>query len=288
MYKIYNLNKNDIKPFLKLNNSRKKFNKLNMDFISLYSNSNSIHQLLLRKRIKILKKSHEIKGYIWIENRTKNIIKINSMSVLENENTIEGYKYLLDSIKSPALISYNCIKNPCNYYVLESLGFNRIKGYMEMEILINEPLKINLSKGISFKRLIKGKDENLRLHLQNEIFKSEDRIPLDIGDIYYDEMQDYYLEDGSIFIEVNENFVGYGQVIIKEEIPQIINFGILNNFQNKGLGSIFIRYLLNIIHSKGYDRAKINVDLFNYPAIAIYKNIGFKEIEEYSNWYLKK
>ncbi|KOA20907.1 ribosomal-protein-alanine N-acetyltransferase [Clostridium homopropionicum DSM 5847] len=288
MYKVYNLNKNDIKPFLKLNNSRKKFNKLNKDFISLYSDSNSIHQLLLRKRIKLLKKNHEFRGYIWIENSSKNIIKINSMSVLENENTIEGYKYLLDSIKSPSLISYDCIKNPYNYYVLESLGFNRIKGYMEMEVLINEPLKLNLSEGISFKQLIKGKDENLRLHLQNEIFKSEDRIPLDIGDIYYDEMQDHYLEDGSIFMKLNEIFIGYGQVILKEDIPQIINFGVLNNFQNKGFGSMFIKNLLNLIHSKGYNRARIKVDLFNYSAIAMYKNLGFREIEEYSNWYLKK
>lgn len=288
MYRVYNLNKYDIKLFLKLNNSRKKFNKLNKDFISVYSDSNSIHQLILRKKIKVLKKNHELKGYIWAENSSKNIVKINSMSVLGNENTIEGYKYLLDSIKSPSLISYDCIKNPYNYYVLESLGFNRIKGYMEMEVIINEPIGINLLEKISFKQLIKGKDENLRLHLQNEIFKSEDRIPLDIGDIYYDEMQDYYLEDSSIFIKLNDIFMGYGQVIFKEGIHQIINFGILNNFQNKGLGSAFMKHLLNLIYLKGYNRARIKVDLFNYPAIAMYKKLGFKEIEEYSNWYLKK
>lgn len=288
MYKVYNLNKYDIKLFLKLNNSRKKFNKLNKDFISVYSDCNSIHQLILRKKIKVLKKNHEFKGYIWTENSSKNIVKINSMSVLEKENSIEGYKYLLNSIKSPSLISYECIKNPYNYYVLESLGFNRIKGYMEMEVLINEPIEINFLEEISFKQLIKGKDENLRLHLQNEIFKSEDRIPLDIGDIYYDEIQNYYLEDSSIFIKLNDIFMGYGQVIFKEGIHQIINFGILKNFQNKGFGTVFMKHLLNLIYSKGYNRARIKVDLFNYPAIAMYKRLGFEEIEEYSSWYLKK
>jgi hypothetical protein len=85
---------------------------------------------------------------------------------------------------------------------------------------VNESVNIELFK--------KGFHEQIRCNIQNEVFKNDSRIPLSIEDIYYDESQKYYYDEGSIFIKKANDYIGYGQIIMDmriQVIKQMVFFG---------------------------------------------------------------
>ncbi|WP_406541200.1 hypothetical protein [Clostridium ljungdahlii] len=56
-----------------------------------------------------------------------------------------------------------------------------------------------------------------------------------LEDIYFDEAQDYYFEKGAIFLKQNDEYIGYGQIVMENDIPVIVNFGILKEFRGKNM-----------------------------------------------------
>nr|WP_307906107.1 GNAT family N-acetyltransferase [Clostridium botulinum] len=76
--------------------------------------------------------------------------------------------------------------------------------------------------------------------------------------------------------------------MLRERVPFIVNFGILQEHQNKGYGTLFLKYLLNLLYKKDKCFVKINVNPQNYKALTLYKRIGFNENYEKSRWYLSK
>lgn len=287
MYEIHSLNKGNISELKRLNCFRKNFNRLNQDFFQVYYSSNQFQQLLLKKKVKLLSRDDSFIGYIWTDNKAYSTYIINSMYVSEDANMLKAYKWLISSIKPPSLIIYSCIKNEYNYGFLKRLKFTKTRGLLGMSIKLNSLFHIKDKENIDFYKVIKGKDEGIRCYVQNEIFHHKDRIPLKVEDIYYDELQDYYCDDGSILIKKGQKYVGYGQIIMGKGIPIIVNFGILKNYRNKGYGKLLLMYMLNIIYKKGNKIAKINVDSSNKAAIKLYKKVGFKEDFEESQWHLK-
>lgn len=288
MYELVELNKNNINEFKELNRLKNHFNKLNKDFFETYYNQNYFKQFLQKKNVKLLKKDSIYIGYIWCENLRKYIYKIQALNIVNNENLLEGYKILIKSIGVYSKIYYECEKNKYNFGVLEELGFYKTNGIIQMTLTLDEYTEFMIDKGITFKKVIKGIDESLRCTLQNKIFKREDRIPLDIDDIYYDETQSYYYDDGAIFMKKHDDYIGYGQIIIKEDIPYIVNFGLLNKWRNKGYGKIFLSYLLKILYNNGFKIVKIKVEPNNLGAINLYKGFGFTEEQELYTWSLPK
>ena len=287
MYKLCNLNKYNLSEFKKLEMLKQNFNKLNKDFFEIYSKLNPFLQYLLRKKIRLLKCKDFYIGYIWIEEKENNSCNISSMYVTETTDLIKAYSYLIGSLRGYSLLTYECEKNDYNFSLLESLGFKVGKGIVDMEINLKEKMQLELAENVSFKTVTIGKDEDLRCLLQNKIFYQDDRIPLEIEDIYYDEMQEYYCNDGAIFIKLGELFIGYGQIIIKGNEPYIVNFGLLPSYQNKGYGKLLLKYLLNICYSKGKYKVKIRVSASNLSALSLYKSVGFKEKFNKVKWYYK-
>lgn len=288
MYKLCTVTRNNFDKFINMNQSRDSFNKLNRDFLKLYYESNPIQQLLLRKKLKLLKYKSDYIGYIWTENRIGHICNINSMNIIHHRDLLTGYSHLINSIKGYYLLNYECEKNEFNFEILEQLDFTKSKGLIEMVANLEKPFIFNLRDNISFHKVIRGKDERIRCILQNQIFNKEDRIPLDINDIFYDEVQDYYYDDGAILMKLDDEYIGYGQIIIREGCHYIVNFGLLKPYLNKGYGRLFIMHLLNIIYYNGNYSVRIKVDSYNLPAIMLYKRVGFKEFREQATWQLKK
>lgn len=288
MYKFYTLNKSNINKFKDLNDFRTDFNKLNKDFFHVYYNSNQFQQLLLKKRVRLLWEDSRYIGYLWTEVKGNSLCLINSMYVIKDTDAFRGYSLLVNSIKPYSVITYNCEKNTINYGLLTKLGFNKIKALLEMKINLDSIIQLQILDYINFHKVARGKDEKLRCIIQNSIFNSEDRVPLKVEDIYYDEMQDYYCEDGAILMKVNNTYIGYGQIIIKDKSPYIVNFGILKDYRNKGYGKMLLTYMLNILYKKGKKSVKIKVDSKNESAIKLYKNVGFIEETEHSHWQLNK
>lgn len=286
MYELDVLTKENLNEFNKLNEYRTNFNKLNKDFWQSYDTLNNIQFLLLKKKIKLLKRDSNYIGYIWIGGKVNNAYEINSIYIIENNNILNDYSYLINNLNLSHPIMYTCEKNHYNFNVLSKIGFTKINGILEMSQHLNSIKKIHVPSDICFKKFISGKDEALRCFLQNTIFNSKNRLPLTIKDIYYDEIQDYYCKDYCVFLKKGNIHIGYGQIIQKNKIPFIVNLGILPKYQNQGYGTIFIKYLLNILYNKKKYFVKINVDPKNIKALELYKLLGFKKEFERSTWHL--
>lgn len=274
MFKCINLNKDNIIAFKELNSNRHKFNFLNEDFFILYDNCNFIQKLFLKKKVKLLYRKEECIGYIW-RNTVRNKCHINSLNIIKTDNIRELYNCFV-KLDDNAIIEYDCENNGYNYNILEDIGFRKSRGVLELYLNIeNYKSNINTPDFINFETPIINKHEKIRCYIQNEVFKSNSRTPLTIEDIYFDESQNYYIRDASFFIKNNTEYMGYGQVILEDNMPFIVNFGILLKFRSKGYGKILLNYIINKLKSKGFKKVMIRVSSENKVAISLYRSLGF-------------
>ncbi|WP_027623504.1 GNAT family N-acetyltransferase [Clostridium lundense] len=280
MCKCIRLNKNNIEQFQILNNNRLGFNKLNDDFFSCYNSSNIIQRLFLKRTITLLISGNKCVGYIWATLKDKDSYIINSLNVYKCSDEEKYISLLLGSLKVGYIASYTCESNGRNIYALEKAGFKKIHGTVKMELCMEENFNPEINNEVKFKILEKGKEENIRCVIQNEVFKNDTRIPISIRDIYFDQCQNYYFDDGAIFIMKDKAYIGYGQIILDNGIPIIVNVGILKEYRGKGYGKALINYLLKLTSKYKFNKVLINVDWNNKIALELYKKCGFKIITE--------
>lgn len=284
MDKSISLTLKNINDFREINKFNTNFSLSNKDFFTQYDNSNIIQKLFLRRNVNLLLEKNNYIGYIWFVRHNKYHSSINSINVIEDKNSICFYKTLISSLVSNSLITYECEDNKVNIDILNKLGFNRAKGYMELEKQCSEYFKIFVPKEINFSIVKKDKDEKLRCLLQNEIFKNDDRIPINIEDIYYDEAQEYYFDKGAILIKFDNEPVGYGQIIVEDKIAIIVNFGIIEKYRNVGYGKILLGHLLNIAMDNEFTKVSLRVDSNNVAAFNLYCSLGFNIKKEFYTW----
>lgn len=288
MYKCVKLNKTNFNLFKKLNKRKNEFNSLNRDFFDLYNKANFIQKFMLKSKVRLLVDEDNYIGYIWT-NLDKDRCDINALNIIGDKNLELAYKYLINSINNNITINYLCESNNYNYNILKKIGFRKESGTIELKLnLSHKDIDFKYNKELEFKKLQLNKHEEARCYLQNEIFKSNNRVPLNLNDIYYDEKQDYYIEGGSIILVKNHKYIGYGQIIKEKDYPLIVNFGILEGYRRKGYARDLLYYLLRISREKGYEKVMIKVDSNNYKALNLYESIGFKRVVETCNWQLKK
>lgn len=289
MYKCEKLNKKNFHFFLKLNNKAKEFNELNLDYNYIYEDLSFKDLLMLKNNIKLLKFNEEYYGFIWynMDDSRKNLIIIDSLYLEPTVFSVDLFQHFIGKLKKNIILEYETLTTERNSGELKVLGFNEYKGNIEMELCLKDfnNYKYLLSENINFQAFIQGKHELIRCEIQNEVFKNKDRIPLTIDDIYFDETQDYYLEDCSIFLKYNEEYIGYGQIIFDAK-PIIVNLGILEKYRGLGFGKILLLRLLEMAKGKGFDYISIKVLNSNIMAKNLYKSIGFKEQREFTIWQL--
>jgi ribosomal protein S18 acetylase RimI-like enzyme len=288
MYSYVSLNRKNINELLELNEKREGFNKLNNDFDEYYKNINIAKQLIARRRVKLLKIDSKVIGYIWVSRYNKSSFYINSMYIDAEENLAKGYKLLMNSLKIKSMMLYNCEKNYKNFKILSEMGFVQREGVYDMDVQLAPWRIIENISDLVFEQFEKGKHEEIRCKIQNEVFKNDSRIPLTKDDIYYDEVQSYYFEKGSILLKKNDNYIGYGQIIFSEKIPTIVNVGLLKDFRNMGYGRILMLYLLKILDEHGFKEVRLRVSTDNYAALKLYKSFGFRVNNESHMWEYKK
>lgn len=284
MYKSINLTLKNIDNFREINKFNTNFSLSNKDFFALYDNSNIIQKLFMRKNVNLLIEENNYIGYIWFEKQNKYHSSINSMNVIEESNQIYFYKTLISSVVNNSIITYECEDNKVNIDILNKLGFIRAKGFRELEKQCFEYFNTFVPSGITFSIVEMNKDEKLRCLLQNEIFKNDDRIPINIEDIYYDQAQKYYFDKGAIFIKFNNKPVGYGQIIVEDKSAIIVNFGIIGKYRNVGYGKVLLGNLLNIAMDNNFSKVSLRVDSDNIVAFNLYSSLGFKIRKEFYTW----
>ncbi|MBU3126434.1 GNAT family N-acetyltransferase [Clostridium tagluense] len=284
MYKSISLTLKNINKFRKISQFNTNFSLSNQDFFQLYDNSNIIQKMFLRKNVNLLLEKNTYIGYIWFEKHNKHHSSINSINVIGDNNSIYYYETLIGPLKNDSLITYECEDNAVNIDILSKLGFIRAKGFMELEKQCTEYISTAQPKNISFSIVEKDKDEKARCLLQNDIFNNDDRIPIDIEDIYYDEAQEYYFDKGAIFIELDKIPIGYGQIIIEDKVAIIVNFGIVRKYRKEGYGKVLLCYLLNIARENDFSKVSLKVDSNNVDAFRLYSSLGFNIKRELYTW----
>jgi len=288
--KAFRLRNKFANSFIELNKKRHEFNLLNEDFFKYYNRVNFLSKYFLRRQVILLEESNKLVGYMWYSkiDQGKNNYLINALYV-EKEYMDLKCKTLFNLFKRDSNFYFDgkVSKNTADF--IEELGFFKKNGTYEMSFLLNNLMHEPLMDKVEFIPFQKGKYEKLRCDLQNEIFFEKDRRPLTVKDIIIDEMQDYFVEDWCIFVKYEKQFVGYGQIIITDSWPLIVNFGILEAYRRKGLANALLNHLLNILYNSGYKKVKIKVDISNTAAYMLYEKKGFVKDDVYFTWqYVKK
>lgn len=290
MFECVALTRKNMNILRSMNRLRIYFNEINKDFFEVYDKSNFAQQIFLKRNVLLLKSGTEYCGYVWFTREGKYTYNIESMYVMENtRDDVDCYNTLINEIPIYSTLEYMCQDNQYNFNILKTLGFIAQKGTIELIYNFDSKnIAISPPESVSFQKFIEGRDESLRCKIQNTVFKSNSRIPLTVDDIYYDEAQEYYIEDASFFIRENETYVGYGQVITENSYPVIVNVGILSEFRKKGYGRYLLLKLLEKIRDLNYKSVKIRVSSENFIALNLYKDIGFKAIHYKYLWKLER
>jgi len=246
-------------------------------------------------KIKLLKINDKHRGYIFFNNIFptvyKESINVDDIFIEKNYNTPANYRILLESINSGLLskryryaqLLLDDSKKLSN--VISTLDLTLEKKMIEMKIDITANKKINKPDNVDFIIYKKGIDEAKRVAIQNSIFKdTRGHVDCDIDDIIYEQQQDYFVEDGCIFLCYDGEIAGYSQIILERGStikPFIVNFGIHKNYRNRGLSIPLLYHTLNIIKLKGFKEAYLTVDASNKKAYRLYKKTGFKDVGIY-------
>lgn len=289
MYRCMDLNKTNIYSLKKLLAFRDKFNTLNKDFFKFYDNLNFVQKYFQRKRVKILNYGEESIGYIWTTHNVSAVYTIEAMNVLPNDNLKlkECYEELLHSVSRKGVFIYECEKNDYNFKTLEDIGFKQINGTLKMRCSLDFDYNFKMKDDITIENLVLNRDEKKRCAIQNDIFKKDGRTPLALDDIYFDQCQSYYFEEGCFFIKFKDLVIGYGQIIINEGIPLIVNFGIRDDFRGKGYGKLLLLFLLSKAKEINFKEIFIRVDSLNTIALNLYRSVGFTIEKEICTWKFK-
>ena len=80
----------------------------------------------------------------------------------------------------------------------------------------------------------------------------------------------------------NDKIVGYINYYLMYEKMEIANFDVLNDYQNKGIGTKLISYLIDKYHNLDIT---LEVKCDNEKAIHLYEKMGFKKVATRNNYY---
>lgn len=284
MYKLERLKKKYFKNLIKLNEGSTLFNEKNEDFVQFYYECNFVQRFFIKSNVHLIKFNSHFCGFLWIECIKSYHYSIKCLYIDKSVNAVEACKYAFKALGFNGVFEY-CVKdNELNNSLLDSIGFYKDEGTIEMLISIEDFKTPPSIDDITVEFMKKGTQEQLRCSLQNMIFENDSRIPLNIDDMYFDEAQEYYLEDGCLFFKYKDEYIGYGQLIDDSGKVIIVNFGIIPEFRGRGLGELFLNHLLYYGKSLGYSSIFLKVNSINIPALELYKKIGFNIINEFSIW----
>ncbi|MGG7143260.1 GNAT family N-acetyltransferase [Clostridium nigeriense] len=302
MVMLEKLTLNNMNYFKEMYNKDFKEINYNKDFFRCYERQNFLIKFLYRKFIRLIKKNGYYIGYIWYERVEEKCIKIWALYI--DINYIDLIDNLTLSYFNNNILLYEAIDTRENSMILTKIGFKKenytmllnmnITNYLNSDIILNEfnsekntlKSKFNIKEDVIFslKKLNIGNDEKLRCDVQNDIFSQWNRKPLTVDDIYADMAQDYFLKDLSFFGKINNEYIGYGQIIFNRNMYTIVNFGIVSKYRGLGLSKILLNEIIDEARRYGIKELYIRVDSDNTKAINLYKWIGFKEINKILVW----
>lgn len=309
MVLLERLSSNNFENFKNLNLER--FSKENYDknFFEYYENEKFFLKIFLKKFVKLFIYRKEVIGYIWYEIPVEMPVRVWSLYIKPEYIDLLSPE-ILKSFNN-TILSYETCNDEDTNRMLINLGFKKVKPSLLMNIELSNYTKAvqvallknslehnsnvinslnNLYNGnirninITTEKVLLDRDEELRCKIQNSVFSATTRIPLEVEDIQNDIEQDYYMEDLSLFIKLNNIAIGYGQIIFNRDMYTVVNFGILKEFRGYGFGKILLNELINAAKKMQINELFIRVEENNYSALKLYNWIGFKSKSIINKW----
>lgn len=242
-------------------------------------------------KTKLLIIDGRVRGYITYTSSVfslfKNTVNIREIYIQKPYDTRSNYVALLDSVKRVFIFKgfryarLSVVQENNDSDISSMLNLKSCKKFFEMKIELGEEKSVESIYDVKFIRFRKGLDEELRANVQNSVFKdTEGHVDCSVDDIICEENQDYFIDDGGVFISLNGKPAGYSQIILEKHPylkPYIVNFGMVKEFRNMGLGRLLLNYTLNMLKSKGFSEAYVTVDATNISAYTIYRKTGFQK-----------
>lgn len=267
------------KRFMPLN-----YTLLDKNFLNIFNKSTLIKRYILKKNFYFLKYQNIYIGYIWFEKKEKNEYKILNFFI-ENKFIDEFSIDDIPHFKNKFLI-YEGINTSSIKYIMKNNSFIEIKNVLLMKKSLSLITNFNmlLDKNLEFKRFRQNKDEHLRSTLQNSIFYNKNRVPLTEADIFFDESQEYYLDEFSVFLYYKNLAIGYAQIIKKENCFFLVNFGVKKDFRKNNFGNYLLNYMCNLAYQNEIKELYINVNTDNLVALNLYKKNNFMNLYNSSTW----
>lgn len=309
MVLLERLSSNNFENFKNLNLER--FSKENYDknFFEYYENEKFFLKIFLKKFVKLFIYRKEVIGYIWYEIPVEMPVRVWSLYIKPEYIDLLSPE-ILKSFNN-TILSYETCNDEDTNRMLINLGFKKVKPSLLMNIELsnyNKAAQVALLKNslehnsnvinslnnlyngnirninITTEKVLLDRDEELRCKIQNSVFSATTRIPLEVEDIQNDIEQDYYMEDLSLFIKLNNIAIGYGQIIFNRDMYTVVNLGILKEFRGYGFGKILLNELINAAKKMQINELFIRVEENNYSALKLYNWIGFKSKSIINKW----
>ncbi len=88
--------------------------------------------------------------------------------------------------------------------------------------------------------------------------------------------------------KLNNEVVGFAGIKIMVEEADIMNIVVRKDFRNQGIGGLLLKNLIDLSKKQNLTSVTLEVMEENYPAIHLYKNLGFEQIGLRKNYYKDK
>ena len=112
------------------------------------------------------------------------------------------------------------------------------------------------------------------LELENSIFTSDKISRKQFA--YNIKKQKYF------YVSKTENIlIGYILCFEQKKVIRVYSLTVCKNFQGQDIGKKLLQYILN----NSTENVSLEVNVNNFKAIALYKNLGFKISKQISNFY---
>lgn len=247
-----------------------------------FTQLNFFKKILFNKNIILAKLDDNYIGYIWYELKSLDTVVLNDIYIKDSfikYLNLNNIRYFKDKI-----IVYQGFEDILTKLILEKNDFSKVKTTKLMKKIISSNIPIEKNENLSIRNFRKNIDEKIRCTIQNNIFNGNDRIPLKVKDIKYEETQEYYINDLCMFLIKDNKEIGYCQVVFHKNMYMIVNFGIIDEFRGHGYGKYLLSSVLNELYKKSILDVYIRVDLNNFKAFNLYESIGFNYVGNFSTW----
>lgn len=185
---------------------------------------------------------------------------------------------------------YPTTDQPLNHEVLQGLGFSLAKNHRIMNILLGhtETKVLPLLDDIEIREVQDKADVRDRVRVQNDVFENRNRIPLTVLDVEKEMRNMSYLPELSLLLKLEGLSCAYGQIINNPSGYYLVNFGVIPEFQGRGLSHYLLADLLKRAKEQKIEHILLEVYESNIRAVRLYEQHGFRRFYNKCLWVYQK